>query len=445
MPIRAVRGSLFLTALLLVWGPPAFRAAGRGLDAALADPFALDAAAVLQVGAWVFADVLVVLLVLSHLARGTGFLSDLLANRPARWYAIYGALGLVSMTYSSSPFYTAYFAHKILVGLLVIALLDWHWPAARGSRAIHVLFIVYGLQAATIGILYWVHRDWVTPFAAGDGPEAARVTGGVFADYGRSALFAGLFFLTVLLFGSRPMYRIWAGVAYLVTWWLIVLSQTRATMATGVAFLLIMLYAHPRIRVHGALILTGAGIGITFLVPTLLQEIVSTGTRRGQSIETLSGRTDAFAYLAERWRESPVLGFGFASGTRDLLMDFIARRGLHIGSGHDVLSTVLTDLGLIGLFVLTAALVAAWSSVARLFRATAADPEGRVRAYQVACVLLGVTLHGIVDKSFAAPSLVFIIAMVGTWTLRKRHPGRLPRSWSTPAIDPAVAAGGARP
>src|SRR5829696_4263540 len=181
MSIRAVRGSLFITAVLIVWGPPAFRAAGRGLDAALADPFALDAAAVLQVGAWVFADVLVLLLVLSHMARGTGFLSDLLANRPARWYGIYGFLGMISMTYSSSPFYTAYFAHKILVGLLVIALLDWHWPAARGSRGIHVLFIVYGLQAATIGILYFLNREWVTPFAAGDSPAAARVTGGVFA------------------------------------------------------------------------------------------------------------------------------------------------------------------------------------------------------------------------------------------------------------------------
>jgi O-Antigen ligase len=442
MPIRAVRGSLFLAALLLVWGPPAFRAAGRELDAALADPFALDPAALLQVGAWVFADVLVLLLLISHVARGTGFLSDLLANRPARWYGVYGLLGLASVTYSGSPFYTAYFAHKILVGLLVIALLDWHWPAARGSRGIQVLFIVYGLQAAAIGILYFVHREWVLPFAAGDGPEAARVTGGVFADYGRSALFAGLFFLTVLLFGGRPVYRACAGVAYLVTWWLVVLSETRATMATAAAFLIIMLYAHPRIRVHGALILTGAGIGITFLLPTLLQEIVSTGTRRGQSLSTLSGRTEAFAYLIERWQESPMLGFGYASGTRDMLLDFIARRGLHIGSGHDVLSTVLTDLGLVGLFVLAAALVTAWSSVVRLFRATSADQEGRVRAYQAACILLGVTLHGIVDKSFAAPSLVFIIAIVGTWTLRKRHPTRLPRTWPGATVGRTVRAEG---
>src|SRR5215207_10031495 len=113
MSAQAARRLLFVAAFLIVWGPPALRTAGRELNAALADPFTLDAAAFLQIGAWVFADALVLLLLMSHLARRTQFLSDVLADRPLRWYGLYGMLGLASVTYTGSMIYTAFFAHKI--------------------------------------------------------------------------------------------------------------------------------------------------------------------------------------------------------------------------------------------------------------------------------------------------------------------------------------------
>jgi O-Antigen ligase len=420
MSSQTARRLLFVTAILIVWGPPALRPAGRDLGAALADPFAFDAAALLQVGAWVFADALVLLLLISHLARSTTFLSDLIADRPVRWYGLYGLLGLASTTWSTSSIYTVYFAHKILVGILVLALLEWHWPSRQGSRALQVLFLVYSLQAAAIGILYVVHREWVIPFGAGGGSEPVRVTGGIFADYGSSALISGLFFLTVALFGTKPVYRLAAGGAYVGTWVLLVLSQTRSTMAAGVAFLVIMLHAHPRARVQGALIATGVGVGIAALLPTSLAGIVSVSTRRGEGLDTLSGRTEAFSYLIEQWQDSPLLGYGFGAGTRNLLLDFVARRGLHIGAGHDALSTVLADLGLVGLSLLLAAFVSAWVALGRFYRMTASHRQASVSAHQVACLLVWVTFSGVVDKSLAGGSEVFMVAIVATWTLRRQ-------------------------
>jgi O-antigen ligase len=420
----AARRLLLVAALLIVWGPPALRTAGRELDVAFANPFTFDAAAVLQVGAWVFADALVVVLLISHIARRTPFLSDVLADRPMRWYGIYGLLGLSSATYSISSIYTAYFAHKILVELLVLALLEWHWPSRRGSRALQVLFWVYSLQAAAIGVLYFVRREWVTPFGAVDGPEAVRVTGGMFADYGSSALISGLFFLTVALFGSKPAYRWLAAGAYVGTWALLVLSQTRSTMAAGVAFLVIMLHAHPRARVQGALIAAGVGLGIAALLPAVMEGIVTVGTRRGEGLDTLSGRTEAFSFLIEKWQDSALLGYGFAAGTRNSLIDFVDRRGLNIGAGHDALSTVLVDLGLVGLALLLAAFVSAWIAVGRLYRATASDRQATVTAHQVACLLVWATFNAVVDKGFAGPFEVFMVAIVGTWALRKQAADR---------------------
>jgi hypothetical protein len=426
MSAQGVRRSLFVAALLIVWGPPALRSAGRDLDAALADPFALDAAAILQVGAWVFADALVLLLLLSHLARRTRFLSELLSARPVRWYGLYGLLGLASMAYSTSPTYTAFFAHKIVVGILVLALLEWHWPSRDGSTALRVLFLVYSLQAAAIGILYFVDREWVTPFGSG---SDVRLTGGIFSDYGSSALLSGLYFLTVVLFASKPSYRLLAGGAYIGMWALMVLSETRSTMAAGLLFLVIMLHAHPRARTYGTLIVAGVGLVIAGLLPTVLGDLVSVGTREGQGLDTLSGRTVAFSYLIERWQESPLLGYGFAAGTRDVLIDFVARRGLNIGAGHDALSTVLVDLGLAGLSLLLATFVAAWLALVQLYRASA-DRKAAVSAHQVACLLVWVTMQIGVSRSLASPYLVFIVAIVAMWTLLE------PRVRLTPGVSP---------
>jgi hypothetical protein len=420
MSAHAARRLLLISAFLIVWGPPALRSAGRELNAALADPFALDAAAFLQIGAWAFADALVLLLLLSHLARRTQFLSDLLADKPLRWYALYGVLGLASVTYTQSVLYTVFFAHKIVVGILVLSLLEWHWPARHGSRALQVLFWVYSLQAAAIATLYFVHREWVTPFASGGGSEPVRVTGGVFADYGSSALIAGLFFLTVALFGSKPAYRLLACGAYVGAWALIVLSQTRTTMAAAVAFLIIMLHAHSRARVQVSLIATAVGVGLVALLPAALEKIITVGTREGEGLETLSGRTEAFSHLIEQWRDSPLIGYGFGSGTRNALVDFVARRGLNIGAGHDAISTVLVDLGLVGLSLLLVAFISAWVAFGRLYRATASDRQATVTTHQVACLLVWVTFNAIVDKGLAGPFEVFIVAIVATWTLGKQ-------------------------
>jgi hypothetical protein len=417
---RAIRLSLFVSALLIVWGPPALRSSGRELDAALADPLRFDAAALLQVGAWIFADALALYLLLAHVARRTPFLSALLADRPVRWYGLFGILGLASVTYSSAPVYTAFFAHKIPVGILILALLEWHWPSRRTPRALQVLFIVYSLQAAAIAVLYFVDRQWVTPFGVGDGTGRVRITGGVFGDYGSSALLSGLFFLTVVLFGRKPGYRVLAGAAYVATWVLLILSQTRSTMGAGVAFLAIMLHAHRRARVQGALVVAGVSLAIVGLLPVVTQSIISTGTREGQGFDTLSGRTVAFSYLVEHWKASPLIGHGFGAGTRSALLDFVVREGINIGAGHDALSTVLVDLGLIGLLFLLVAFAAAWAAVVRLFRARAPDQAAVVGVHQVTCLMVWVTIQTFVSTSLSGPYQLFIVTIVAIWTLRTR-------------------------
>ena len=190
----AARRSLLVAALLIVWGPPALRLAGRGLDAALTDPFALDPAALLQVGAWVFADALVLVLLISHIDRGTGFLSALLPSPAALVRPLRPAGRVLDPTPArrSTPLSSP---TRSWSASWCSRLLEWHWPARHGSRA--VAGALRRLRPATGDRRPVLHdRQWVTPFGS-------RTTENVSRDRGRLRRLwelrapAGLLFLTV--------------------------------------------------------------------------------------------------------------------------------------------------------------------------------------------------------------------------------------------------------
>jgi O-antigen ligase len=176
-------------------------------------------------------------------------------------------------------------------------------------------------------------------------------------------------------------------------------------------------------------------VAIVALLPGVLQDIISTGTRRGEGLDTLSGRTVAFSYLIERWQESPLIGYGFGAGARNLLIDFVAREGLNIGAGHDALSTVLVDLGGIGFALLLTSFVVAWMAVWRLYQTAVSHPQAYVSAHQIACLLVWVTFRAVVDKSLAGWSEIFAVAMVATWAVGKLHPTHYPNQ---PPVSAAI-------
>jgi hypothetical protein len=47
-----------------------------------------------------------------------------------------------------------------------------------------------------------------------------------------------------------------------------------------------------------------------------------------------------------------------------------------------------------------------------------------VTTHQITCLLLWVTIQAFVSTSLAAPSQIFIVAVIATWAVRMRHPVR---------------------
>jgi hypothetical protein len=423
---------LLLVGALAIWGPPAIRpvTADRPLSAALEGPAALDPAALFQVASWLLAGTVAAIWVVRHLARRTLALDSLLSDRPVRWYLLFGVLAVASAVYSVDPAYTLYFAARIGVGMLVLALIAWHGGPEGATRPLKLAFAVFGLQAVAISVLWTIDPTLVTEL---DGPtHRMRLTGGVLPDYGASALVVGLYLLTLALFGDSVRQRIAGAIGYGASWVLVVASATRSTMATALLFGMIMAMAHPRLRNKLWLLGLMVVVALGGLVPAVGASVVGVLTRHGEGLADLSGRTTAFTYLLSQWRLSPVIGHGFAAGTRAALIPFVEETGLGIGAGHDTVSTVLVDLGVVGALILLIALVSAWRVMLRLWRTVPWTHPSRTLVHQLVCLLAWITLSGIVDPGIAGGSVPFELVLVTLWAFRTFEPEAEPAELRKP-------------
>jgi O-antigen ligase len=404
---------LLLLSGLLLWGPPALRVPGRDREAALEQPLQLDAAAALQVGSWVVAAVVAFLLLLQHVARRTDYLPGVLADPTLRWYLSFGCLAMTTCLYSVATLYTSFFALKLLVAPFVLTLLVWH--SARRSRGLvlRLFFAVYAAQAVAVLVLYMTARHVVTP------PEdEVRLTGGMFVDYGTSAFFVGIFLITQVLYARDRTVRLLALLGYAGTWVMLALSQTRSTMAVALIAATVMAMASRRVRTWSGLLAAAAVLALGVVLPATLLALGSVLTRGGDGLSTLSGRTVVFSYLVDRWQESPWIGYGYAAGTREQLVDFPQRSGLGIGSGHDLLSTALVDVGVIGLTLMVLLVGSVWVALFRQFRRTTSGSSERLHLHQLLCLLIYVTLVGIVNPGIATYSPAFLVVVVGLWSMK---------------------------
>ena len=144
-------------------------------------------------------------------------------------------------------------------------------------------------------------------------------------------------------------------------------------------------------------------------------------TRDFEGFSTLTGRTVAFSYLLEYWKESPLWGFGYAAGTRFNLMPFVWYRGLGIGTAHDAVSKVLVDLGLLGAVPLMLTFIFVWKELIILWRKTKESPELYILVLQLICLMTAVTLQNITSEGIAGLSMPFIIVICTTHFINQRY------------------------
>jgi hypothetical protein len=341
------RWDAFITLIwcLVVWGPPPLRLEARGTDVALDNPFNLDGAATFQVATLLAAACLTIYTWGRLRKSQSHLLRDILAG-PHLWYAAFAALAVVSSLYSVRPAYTLFFATRLCVAVFLPALLVARWGQRTAVHALRCLGTVAVFQAT--GLLL---AALLIPDVAGqDIPGVGyRLTGGSIVDFGSSGALVALFVFVRLLGRPYPQQRVWLVTLGCLGLLELYLSRTRGIWGQLlVGCCLATAILRPRLlKVLGPLTLC------------LVLSIVALGwadpvveyLRRGQSdeeISTGSGRLQAFNALVLFWANHPVLGGGYAAGSRVALMYFPEESGLGIGAAHDIASRSLSDLGVLG-------------------------------------------------------------------------------------------------
>jgi O-antigen ligase len=209
---------------------------------------------------------------------------------------------------------------------------------------------------------------------------------------------------------------------YVLSWYFVLLSQTRVTMAIGLimAAIVLCLSRRPFLIATGVMSVLAV---VAIAGPLGLGERGLSFLARGEAVTTmgtLTGRTVAFGFLLEHWRASPWVGYGYGAGSRQLMTEFILKTGLGMGAAHDALSRSLADLGLLGAVLLGASLAHAWVVLVQAWRAPARGAQYHALLVHATALLFWATVRSAMGTGIAALNYPFLIAMTIAMDVRRR-------------------------
>ncbi len=310
----------------------------------------------LQFGAIAAALVLLVWPQLSRLSGSSPSMSGIseLRRRPLGWAGLAGAafvgVTLASTAWSASPRVTlvAGLASALML-VFLIASAHLRWRDGERRRQDVALFWWAGVAAQGLGLLgYLVGNTWSVQYAGR--------YGGLFANANFSGMLSALMLPVALVVaeraGRRGRWLVGVGATILLTTLLISGSRGGLLSAVGgvLAVLLVLRWSAAR---RWLVPIVGVGIG-SAVAAALATWLASTSplasySRELSEVDVLSGRSELYLASLRRFAAHPILGTGFNTGP-----EFNADRL----QAHNIVLTVATDLGLLGLIPFLIGLVA---------------------------------------------------------------------------------------
>jgi len=416
---RKALGAFSVTILsLLIWGPPRLRLESRSSAAALSSPTDQDAAALFQIAVVLMAAALAFSIFVVLKKNGLTKIRYLLKG-PLVWYALFSLSAVLSVVYSVSKVYTAYFALKLFAAWALPVLIIAYYGESALSVAMSCVRWVFFSQMLAI-LLFGI----IKPDLAGiDIPGVGyRLTGGTLEDYGLSGAISLIFVLGSLCSPLSKGRRSLLVVMLLPCLIYLYASRSRSVLAAAVivvAITLLISLGRKFMAVAGVLVVVGAVLVVAALIafsPDKLMQATTEYVTRGQSEKELltgSGRTKAFSFLVDVWKEDPYLGDGYGAGTRAALQAFEAKTHLNIGSGHDVLSRTLVDLGIVGAILIAVLYISSIILVRRavLMRKLKLSAELRLNLAVAAALVVMALMKGDASAGVSDPEPFFSIAL----------------------------------
>lgn len=271
-------------------------------------------------------------------------------------FALYVFSAYVSAAVSVAPMMTIYRASQIAIDLILALVIYSGLRRSEDSRLLMdvtlfwlvVLLFTVGLGAilfpdrafveaggsigtALRGVIPLIHQNELGLMAAiGLVLSVMRVFGGEVAGSKRLFWFALMLLSGTILFLTQARTSIAGGALALILSGIMVKRMRWLSYTVAIAAVIVLLYYW----------LSGSNLGI--------EDDVTEYLRRGgtdEQIQSLSGRTDLWATGWEMFKDSPVIGHGYAAGVRYEGVKYGLRLGTNMHSSH---MQVLVDLGAVG-------------------------------------------------------------------------------------------------
>lgn len=390
--------------LLALWGPPAFRGDDFFSSSALILG-GLDTAATFQVAVAGIMLMIALFLFGNSLMANRSPLARIVRGSSTSFYLLYGALLLVSTLYSDYPAYTFYKAIQwwsvvVLVGIL-LSQRNVSW-----FHGLRVLVLFYSVIVVQNLFLYVLRPEMVM--------EGVRLYGGGFfaRDFGFAGYILFLFGLARFAVVRRFRTSVIAVILIMLGLGVAILSLTRGVMITIVAqaFILPVLVSILGESKRVFLVLFVL-VMVSILIFGSLSQAGDFILRGGYGLDTLSGRVEIWRIYELYWRESPLVGHGYAAASR-----FLAFAQNTMTGAHSDFWQLLVGLGVIGLGLMTGTLLLGGISLLRVFRIYGSinSPEERMYFLFLVGMFLGLIASGFVSQVFSNdfPSTIAVTAIV---------------------------------
>jgi len=419
-----IKTLLVVSFALIASGPPRFFGGGE-LDEAFGANVLANPDYLVEILVWGFAALAVGLVATRGLPQGRGIAFPLSARTgSAKWYSLYAVVCLISTVWSSAPLYTLFFASKMLIAILVVSyLVDRDPPDLIGWQVLKALVYVFAVGFAVTVLSFFINPELVGRYEPHTG--SYRLAGGTFSGFGSEALLTGLAALVYLrYYARRTREQVLAVLVYAVTWVFLLMSLTRGAIFIGLLGLVVIGFMGRLSLSRMALMLFGVSFFIMLMsfdkTVNLFFSFTMYATRGMEHLDTLTGRTLVAEYLLALWKESPVLGHGYASSSRLALIEYVELTGRKIASAHGSSWKALVEVGVVGATFMFISFTLAWYETIRILRRSAQAVYVDIIGRLAFIFMVSASLSMVTNDSFADGSLRVIVLLVVVASVNRR-------------------------
>ncbi len=348
---------------------------------------------------------------------------------PLKLWLAYGVIGLLaSAIMSPRPVDAVYWAVTYLAGFGVIALISTSRDPLKDCLTLNKLTWI--ITTAFLLTMVVLARDTLVRGSgwemSGYGvvnrtPQVAGMAMSRSSGLARFAAVPGIVAF-VMLWGAKGVRKVLWAVPFAGSLFLIYIMQSRgAIFAFAGSLAFVVWFLSPRTRAVG--IVAIAVLAIAFVINAIPEELISHLTRgqNVQEMETMTGRTRAWANAWEQIVQSPLWGWGFQAD-RMLI-------GEHV---HNTYMYALMTGGFAGAGLFVAGLVWAWVLMFRALRSRIAEAFGQKRILiQAGGILAFFTIRSIPEvcgAMFSVDLMVMLPILAYVSLLCRRIGPRNPRA-----------------